>query len=43
MASLLKRVVRLISILDDVRSVLRALELLKKLLRGLRGGTRMRA
>jgi len=37
MASLLRRLTRLIRVLDDVRSVVRALELLRKLVRGLRG------
>ncbi|WP_321111607.1 hypothetical protein [Halorussus salinisoli] len=37
MASVLRRLVRLVRILDDVRSVVRALELLRKLVRGLRG------
>ncbi|WP_276300337.1 hypothetical protein [Halorussus lipolyticus] len=37
MASLFKRLVRLVTIADDVRSVVRSLKLLRKLIRGLRG------
>ncbi|WP_267195318.1 hypothetical protein [Halegenticoccus tardaugens] len=37
MASLIRRLVRLVRVLDDVRSVVRALKLLRKLVRGLKG------
>ncbi|WP_269844128.1 hypothetical protein [Halegenticoccus soli] len=38
MASILRRLIRLVRVLDDVRSVVRSLKLLRKLVRGLRGG-----
>lgn len=39
MASLLRRLLRVIRVLDDIRSIKRALKLLGKLVRGLRGGS----
>lgn len=39
MSSLLRRLLRVIRIVDDIRSLKRAFELLGKLVRGLRGGS----